>query len=87
MGLWSYLKQLLAPASRRFGAWQVELTTRCPLRCRMCIRQGLDGWQGQDMDITQFSASVPISASWIMSSWKAGGNHSCIHTCWTPFTW
>jgi MoaA/NifB/PqqE/SkfB family radical SAM enzyme len=59
MGLWSYLKQLLAPAGRRFGAWQVELTTRCPLRCRMCIREGLGGWHGQDMDFTQFQRISP----------------------------
>jgi MoaA/NifB/PqqE/SkfB family radical SAM enzyme len=59
MGMWSYVKQLLAPASRRFGAWQVELTTRCPLRCRMCIREGLDGWHAQDMDISQFQRISP----------------------------
>ena len=59
MSLWSFLKRLTELPSRRFGAWQVELTTRCPLRCRMCIRQGLDGWQGQDMAIEQFKRMSP----------------------------
>jgi MoaA/NifB/PqqE/SkfB family radical SAM enzyme len=59
MSLWSFLKRLTEPPSRRFGAWQVELTTRCPLRCRMCIRQGLDGWQGQDMPIEEFRRMSP----------------------------
>ncbi|HBZ55990.1 MAG TPA: hypothetical protein DEO88_11350, partial [Syntrophobacteraceae bacterium] len=59
MGLWSFLKQLWPKPSRRFVAWQVELTTRCPLRCRMCIRQGLDDWQAQDMDFDHFRNLSP----------------------------
>jgi MoaA/NifB/PqqE/SkfB family radical SAM enzyme len=44
---------------RPFSAWQVELTTRCPLRCRMCTREGLSGWQAGDMPMAEFSKLVP----------------------------
>ena len=43
-------------ARRRFGAWQIELTTRCPLRCRMCIRRGEDAWRSRDMTVAEFAA-------------------------------
>jgi len=42
----------------RFSAWQVELTTRCPLDCRMCIRQGRD-WRNDDMSLEDFGRLVP----------------------------
>jgi MoaA/NifB/PqqE/SkfB family radical SAM enzyme len=59
MSLRSFFKQLRSPRRRHFGAWQVELTTRCPLRCLMCIRQGLEGWRGEDMAIDQFRRIAP----------------------------
>ncbi len=59
MGLWSFLKQLWPRPSRRSVAWQVELTTRCPLRCRMCIRQGLADWQGHHMDFDHLRSISP----------------------------
>jgi len=40
--------------ARPFFAWQIELTTRCPLRCRMCIREGAVNWQGRDMKLEDF---------------------------------
>lgn len=52
MGL---LKRLLrGRQQRRFFAWQVELTTRCPLRCRMCVRSSGAEWQPMDMHIDDF---------------------------------
>ncbi len=42
------------PGRRRFGAWQIELTTRCPLACRMCIRRGPDPWHSRDMSVAEF---------------------------------
>ncbi len=47
-----------APASgrKRFGAWQIELTTRCRLSCRMCIRRGEDAWRSRDMTLAEFGA-------------------------------
>jgi MoaA/NifB/PqqE/SkfB family radical SAM enzyme len=44
---------------RSFSAWQIELTTRCPLRCRMCIREGLPGWKSHDMPMAEFRKLVP----------------------------
>lgn len=42
-----------------FSAWQVELTTRCPLKCRMCIRESSTGWKSADMSIDQFKKLAP----------------------------
>jgi MoaA/NifB/PqqE/SkfB family radical SAM enzyme len=38
-----------------FSAWQIEITTRCALACRMCVRQGIDQWQSADMPLDDFS--------------------------------
>jgi MoaA/NifB/PqqE/SkfB family radical SAM enzyme len=54
------LKKVFSLRRRRpFSAWQVELTTRCPLRCRMCIRTESDDWQYQDMAFDQFEKILP----------------------------
>lgn len=42
-----------------FSAWQIELTTRCPLRCQMCIRAGCKDWQIQDMPVEGFKKILP----------------------------
>jgi MoaA/NifB/PqqE/SkfB family radical SAM enzyme len=42
-----------------FFAWQVELTTRCPLQCRMCIRTSCDDWRSRDMAIADFRCLAP----------------------------
>jgi MoaA/NifB/PqqE/SkfB family radical SAM enzyme len=39
---------------RAFFAWQVELTTRCPLLCAMCVRCSGKDWLTKDMDIADF---------------------------------
>jgi MoaA/NifB/PqqE/SkfB family radical SAM enzyme len=44
---------------KRFSAWQIELTTRCPLECSMCIRAGTDNWQHQDMLLEDFKKILP----------------------------
>ena len=44
----------VAAEPERFGAWQIELTTRCRLACRMCIRQGPDPWRSRDMALEEF---------------------------------
>jgi MoaA/NifB/PqqE/SkfB family radical SAM enzyme len=44
---------------RPFSAWQIELTTRCPLRCRMCIRTESADWQYQDMVLEDFKKLLP----------------------------
>ncbi len=42
-----------------FSAWQIELTTRCPLRCKMCIRTECADWQYQDMALENFEKLLP----------------------------
>ena len=44
---------------RLFSAWQIELTTRCPLRCKMCIRTESADWQYQDMPLEDFKKLLP----------------------------
>ena len=44
---------------RPFLAWQVELTTRCLLRCRMCVKEGCQGWVRRDMAFEDFSRITP----------------------------
>ncbi len=44
---------------RLFSAWQIELTTRCPLSCRMCLRSERDDWQLQEMSFENFRNIVP----------------------------
>jgi MoaA/NifB/PqqE/SkfB family radical SAM enzyme len=43
-----------ATGRRRFAAWQIEITTRCALACRMCIRQAPDPWRHRDMPLERF---------------------------------
>ncbi|MBI4655063.1 MAG: SPASM domain-containing protein [Nitrospirae bacterium] len=40
--------------AKTFFAWQIELTTRCPLKCRMCIREGAGRWHSKDMLLDNF---------------------------------
>ncbi len=47
------------PKTKPFTAWQVELTTRCPLTCRMCIRGEAEGWFSGDMRIDDFKKLLP----------------------------
>ncbi len=42
-----------------FSAWQIELTTRCPLRCKMCIRTVSTDWQYKDMPLENFKKLLP----------------------------
>jgi MoaA/NifB/PqqE/SkfB family radical SAM enzyme len=44
---------------RPFSAWQIELTTRCPLQCKMCIRTESTDWQYQDMPFEGFKSLLP----------------------------
>jgi len=42
-----------------FSTWQIELTTRCPLQCKMCIRAESTDWQYQDMPLDDFKKILP----------------------------
>jgi len=55
-----FLKKIFSPASgKRFSAWQVELTTRCPLQCRMCPKEEYPGIPAQDMNLDDFKKLLP----------------------------
>jgi MoaA/NifB/PqqE/SkfB family radical SAM enzyme len=54
------LKKFFSRRKRRpFSAWQIELTTRCPLQCKMCIRTESADWQYQDMAFGHFKKILP----------------------------
>ena len=44
---------------KRFSAWQIELTSRCPLRCRMCCREGQTALERKDMSLEDFQRLLP----------------------------
>jgi len=56
-GIWGQLFRRDRKTS--FLAWQVELTTRCPLRCRMCIKDSCKDWHATDMSIDDFRSLAP----------------------------
>ncbi|MHC1726313.1 MAG: SPASM domain-containing protein [Syntrophobacteraceae bacterium] len=59
----SFFRRLFHRTRRkRFAAWQIELTTRCPLRCRMCIRESCPDWHSADMDFSDFQKIAPYLA-------------------------
>lgn len=47
------------PKTKPFSAWQIELTTRCPINCRMCIREMADNWLFGDMRVEDFKRLTP----------------------------
>jgi len=47
------------PSRKTFSAWQIELTTRCPLRCRMCIKEEYKGGLQRDMNMDYFRRLLP----------------------------
>jgi len=50
------------PVKKRFSAWQIELTTRCPLLCTMCVKEGRTDYLQQDMAVEDFERIVPYLA-------------------------
>jgi MoaA/NifB/PqqE/SkfB family radical SAM enzyme len=54
-----YLFRFPTPETKPFSAWQIELTTRCPLRCRMCIREEFKDWHSSDMNFDDFKGLLP----------------------------
>jgi len=54
-----FTKFLRKIKKKPFSAWQIELTTRCPLQCKMCIRRESADWQYQDMALEDFEKLLP----------------------------
>ncbi len=50
-------------SGRTFSAWQIELTTRCPLKCVMCARAGADSVAPRDMSISDLRKIAPYMKS------------------------
>ena len=54
------LHRIIAPPRHRtFHCWQIDITTKCPLACRMCIRRGLPDWSEEEMSLADFQKLVP----------------------------
>ncbi len=77
------LKKLFGTILRRekpktFRTWQIELTTRCPLRCRMCVREGEAPWQYRQMPLADFKKLLPDLAE-VESVVLEGWGESLLH--------
>jgi len=67
-----------------FSAWQIELTTRCPLRCKMCIRTGSPDWEYQDMPLEDFKKLLPYLKdveSVVLEGWGESLLHKDLSQC------
>src|SRR3990172_6497273 len=69
---------------RPFSAWQIELTTRCPLQCKMCIRREGADWQLQDMALEDFKKLLPSLReveSVVLEGWGESLLHKDLSEC------
>ncbi len=64
--------------TKNFGAWQIELTTRCPLGCKMCVREQCPGRPRQDMSLDDFRKIVPYLGN-VESVVLEGWGESLLH--------
>jgi len=67
-----------------FSAWQIELTTRCPLQCKMCIRREGADWQSQDMALEDFKKLLPYLReveSVVLEGWGESLLHQDLSRC------
>ena len=67
-----------------FSAWQIELTTRCPLQCKMCIRRESADWQYQDMALEDFKKLLPYLTeveSVVLEGWGESLLHKDLSEC------
>ena len=71
---------------KRFSAWQIELTSRCPLRCRMCCREGHPALARKDMSLEDFKRFLPYMQdveAVVLEGWGESLLHpnlvDCIH--------
>lgn len=77
-GFWKRL--LFGDSGKRFGAWQIELTTRCPLRCKMCVREQCPGRPREDMPVENFRKILPYLGQ-VESVVLEGWGESLLHPC------
>jgi MoaA/NifB/PqqE/SkfB family radical SAM enzyme len=67
-----------------FLAWQIEVTTRCPLKCRMCIKEAYPDWLRRDMSLQDFRMIVPYLRD-VESVVLEGWGESLLHGNLTDF--
>ena len=79
------LSRLLQHRKKKpFSAWQVELTTRCPLQCKMCIRRENADWQSQDMSLDDFRKVLPYLTeveTVVLEGWGESVLHKDLPQC------
>jgi MoaA/NifB/PqqE/SkfB family radical SAM enzyme len=79
------LLKIFRPGKRRsFSAWQIELTTRCPLRCRMCAREEEAPWQNQEMTLDDFRQILPYLTdveTVVLEGWGESLLHKDLSQC------
>ncbi len=69
---------------RPFSAWQIELTTRCPLRCAMCVKEEYQDQPRRDMAIDDFKRIVPYLKnveSVVLEGWGESLLHKHLIEC------
>jgi MoaA/NifB/PqqE/SkfB family radical SAM enzyme len=69
---------------RPFSTWQIELTTRCPLQCKMCIRSESNDWQYQDMPLEGFKKILPYLGdveTVVLEGWGESLLHKDLSEC------
>ncbi len=57
---------------KRFSTWQIEITTRCPLLCKMCIKSVFKDYERKDMSIEDFKRLSPyfrLVGSVVLEGW------------------
>ncbi len=60
-GIWETLRERLFGVRRLLDCLQVEVSTRCPGRCRYCPHTVMhEQWQGRDMDLATFTRLWPL---------------------------
>lgn len=60
-GIWETLRERLFGFRRLLDCLQVEVSSRCPGRCRYCPHTVMDDhWQGRDMDMATFARLWPL---------------------------
>ncbi len=81
----SLLRKILhSPQQKRFSAWQIELTTRCPLQCTMCIKEADPDYLRTDMDIADFRRILPYLkdvGSVVLEGWGESLLHPRLIDC------
>ena len=79
-----FVKFLRRRKRRLFSAWQIELTTRCPLQCKMCIRRESADWQYQDMALEDFEKLLPYLTeveTIVLEGWGESLLHKDLSEC------